>query len=79
MAASLTGLEKLIAFLESNPYTVNTARRIALARGPGGRRGAEGIRICWRSAVSFKRFAIRERMSTVTSLPADDKVQPAWL
>ncbi len=33
MAASLTGLEKLIAFLESNPYTVNTARQIALRVG----------------------------------------------
>jgi DNA-binding transcriptional MerR regulator len=33
MAASLTGLESLIAFLESNPYTVNTARQIALRVG----------------------------------------------
>ncbi len=33
MAASLTGLEKLIVFLESNPYTVNTARQIALRVG----------------------------------------------
>lgn len=33
MAASLTGLEKLIAFLEANPYTVNTARQIALRVG----------------------------------------------
>jgi DNA-binding transcriptional MerR regulator len=33
MAASLTGLEQLIAFLEANPYTVNTARQIALRVG----------------------------------------------
>jgi len=33
MAASLTGLEKLIAFLEANPYTVNTTRQIALRVG----------------------------------------------
>ena len=33
MAASLTGLEKLIEFLESNPYTVSTARQIALRVG----------------------------------------------
>ena len=33
MAASLTGLEKLIAFLEGNPYVVNTARQIALRVG----------------------------------------------
>jgi len=33
MAASLGGLEKLIAFLEANPYTVNTARQIALRVG----------------------------------------------
>ncbi len=33
MAASLGGLEKLISFLESNPYTVNTARQIALRVG----------------------------------------------
>ena len=33
MAASLGGLEKLITFLEANPYTVNTARQIALRVG----------------------------------------------
>ena len=33
MAASLTGLENLIAFLEANPYIVNTARQIALRVG----------------------------------------------
>jgi DNA-binding transcriptional MerR regulator len=33
MAASLTGLEQLIGFLEANPYTVNTARQIALRVG----------------------------------------------
>ncbi len=33
MAASLTGIEQLIAFLEANPYTVNTARQIALRVG----------------------------------------------
>jgi DNA-binding transcriptional MerR regulator len=33
MAASLGGLEKLISFLEANPYTVNTARQIALRVG----------------------------------------------
>jgi len=33
MAASLSGLENLIAFLEANPYTVNTARQIALRVG----------------------------------------------
>ncbi len=33
MAASLSGLEQLIAFLEANPYTVNTARQIALRVG----------------------------------------------
>ena len=32
-AASRTGLEKLIAFFEANPYTVNTARQIALRAG----------------------------------------------
>lgn len=31
--ASLGGLEKLIAFFEANPYTVNTARKIALGLG----------------------------------------------
>lgn len=33
LAASLSGLEQLIAFLEANPYTVNTARQIALRVG----------------------------------------------
>ena len=33
LAASLTGLEKLIGFFEANPYTVNTARQIALRVG----------------------------------------------
>jgi len=33
MAASLGGIEKLIAFLEANPYTVSTARQIALRVG----------------------------------------------
>ena len=33
MAASLGGLERLISFLEANPYTVNTARQIALRVG----------------------------------------------
>ena len=33
MAASLSGLESLISFLEANPYTVNTARQIALRVG----------------------------------------------
>ncbi len=33
LVASVTGLEKLIAFLEANPYTVNTARQIALRVG----------------------------------------------
>lgn len=33
LVASVSGLEKLIAFLESNPYTVNTARQIALRVG----------------------------------------------
>lgn len=33
MAASLGGLEKLISFLEANPYTVNTARQISLRVG----------------------------------------------
>ena len=31
--ASVPGLEKLIAFFEANPYTVNTARQIALRVG----------------------------------------------
>ncbi len=33
LVASVTGLEKLIAFLEANPYTVNTSRQIALRVG----------------------------------------------
>ena len=33
LAASMGGLEKLIAFFEANPYTVNTARQIALRVG----------------------------------------------
>lgn len=33
LVASVGGLEKLIAFLEANPYTVNTARQIALRVG----------------------------------------------
>jgi len=33
LVASVNGLEKLIAFLEANPYTVNTARQIALRVG----------------------------------------------
>jgi len=33
MAASLGGVEGLIGFFESNPYTVNTARQIALRLG----------------------------------------------
>jgi len=33
MAASLGGVERLIGFFESNPYTVNTARQIALRLG----------------------------------------------
>jgi hypothetical protein len=33
LVASVSGLEKLIAFLEGNPYTVNTARQIALRVG----------------------------------------------
>ena len=33
LVASVSGLEKLIAFLEANPYTVNTARQIALRVG----------------------------------------------
>jgi DNA-binding transcriptional MerR regulator len=33
LVGSVDGLEKLIAFFESNPYTVNTARQIALRVG----------------------------------------------
>lgn len=33
VAASLSGVERLIAFFEANPYTVNTARQIALRLG----------------------------------------------
>lgn len=33
LVASVNGIEKLIAFFESNPYTVNTARQIALRVG----------------------------------------------
>lgn len=33
LAASLGGVEKLIGFFEANPYTVNTARQIALRLG----------------------------------------------
>jgi len=33
LVASVDGLEKLIAFLEANPYTVNTTRQIALRVG----------------------------------------------
>jgi DNA-binding transcriptional MerR regulator len=33
MAASLGGVERLIGFFEANPYTVNTARQIALRLG----------------------------------------------
>ena len=33
LVASVNGLERLIAFLEANPYTVNTARQIALRVG----------------------------------------------
>ena len=33
LVASVDGLERLIAFFESNPYTVNTARQIALRVG----------------------------------------------
>ncbi|HUT75941.1 MAG TPA: MerR family transcriptional regulator [Armatimonadota bacterium] len=33
VAASLTGVERLIGFFEANPYTVNTARQIALRLG----------------------------------------------
>ncbi|UCC68868.1 MAG: MerR family transcriptional regulator [Armatimonadota bacterium] len=33
LVASVSGLEKLIAFLEANPYIVNTARQIALRVG----------------------------------------------
>jgi len=33
MAASSRGLERLISFFEANPYTVNTARQIALRLG----------------------------------------------
>jgi len=33
MAASSRGLERLITFFEANPYTVNTARQIALRMG----------------------------------------------
>ena len=33
LVASVGGLERLIAFLEANPYTVNTARQIALRVG----------------------------------------------
>ena len=33
LVASVNGLEKLIAFLEANPYTVNTTRQIALRVG----------------------------------------------
>lgn len=33
LVSSVDGLEKLIAFFESNPYTVNTARQIALRVG----------------------------------------------
>jgi DNA-binding transcriptional MerR regulator len=36
LVASVNGLEKLIAFLEANPYTVNTARQIALRVGREG-------------------------------------------
>jgi DNA-binding transcriptional MerR regulator len=36
LVASVNGLEKLIAFLESNPYTVNTARQIAIRVGREG-------------------------------------------
>jgi len=36
LVASVNGLEKLIAFLEANPYTVNTARQIAIRVGREG-------------------------------------------
>ncbi|NIM04564.1 MAG: MerR family transcriptional regulator [Armatimonadetes bacterium] len=39
MAASSRGLERLISFFEANPYTVNTARQIALRLG----RDVEGV------------------------------------
>jgi len=33
VVASLSGVERLIGFFEGNPYTVNTARQIALRVG----------------------------------------------
>jgi DNA-binding transcriptional MerR regulator len=36
LVASVNGLERLIAFLEANPYTVNTARQIAIRVGREG-------------------------------------------
>jgi DNA-binding transcriptional MerR regulator len=43
LVASVSGLEKLIAFLEANPYTVNTARQIALRVGREAERVEEEL------------------------------------
>jgi DNA-binding transcriptional MerR regulator len=43
LVASVSGLEKLIAFLEANPYTVNTARQIALRVGREAERVQEEL------------------------------------
>jgi DNA-binding transcriptional MerR regulator len=43
LVASVNGLEKLIAFLEANPYTVNTARQIALRVGREGEQVQEEL------------------------------------
>jgi len=43
LVASVSGLERLIAFLEANPYTVNTARQIALRVGREAERVQEEL------------------------------------
>gem|GEM_PF-993311 len=45
MAASSKGLEKVISFFEANPFTVNTARQIALRLGRGVEEIAKELQI----------------------------------
>jgi DNA-binding transcriptional MerR regulator len=45
LVASVSGLERLIAFLEANPYTVNTARQIALRVGRESERVQEELNL----------------------------------
>jgi DNA-binding transcriptional MerR regulator len=45
LVASVSGFERLIAFLEANPYTVNTARQIALRVGREAERVQEELNL----------------------------------